>query len=153
MASLTIAVTCLKHIFQAFWAYLTPIVYYEVRLAKTCHMSLKYFTVLTLSSRVASFSTRKDKVWIETKHSLKRNHLGKIPLRQETLSLARGQNMFSKGIGPGGTATSSTMIMVLGCCWKADTVHMWHTPSSIACQVNKHHNLNLNYYRQVLMMV
>ena len=29
-------------------------------------------------------------------------------------------------------AFSSATMIVLGCCWKADTVHMWFTPSSIA---------------------
>lgn len=31
-------------------------------------------------------------------------------------------------------ASSSTTKVVCGCCWKADTVHMWFTPSSIACR-------------------
>lgn len=34
-------------------------------------------------------------------------------------------------------ASSSHMNMVFGCCWKAETVHMWLTPSSIAlCKAN-----------------
>ena len=49
------------------------------KLSCTDHMSLKYLTVLTLSSRVASHT-----------------------------------------------------ILVFLCCWKADTVHMWLTPSSMA---------------------
>ena len=57
--------------------------------AWTDHKSLKYFTVLTRSSKVAS---------------------------------------------------SSQMKRVDGWCWKAETVHMWLTPSSIAWKVIIHHS-------------